>query len=240
MTDSSPWDYALLEQQLGHQFATRSLCVTALTHKSWLNETEEEGRTDNERLEFLGDAVLSLCVSDLLMRRFPDRSEGELSKTRAVLVSEAGLAKAATSLGLGEWIFLGRGEEQAGGRHRPSILADALEALVGAVFFDGGFARAQAVAERLFGAAVEEAEKGTRLDYKSRLQERSQARLQKTPTYTVVGEEGPEHAKRFLVAISLDGREYGRAQGRSKKEAEQNAAALALALMDDEEGRSLP
>jgi ribonuclease-3 len=172
------------------------------------------------------------------MKRFPDRSEGELSKTRAVLVSEAGLARAAMSLGLGEWIFLGRGEEQAGGRHRPSILADALEALVGSVFLDGGFPGAYAVAEHLFSRTVEDAEKGTRLDYKSRLQERSQARLQKTPTYTVVGEEGPEHAKRFLVAISLEGREYGRAHGRSKKEAEQNAASLALSVLDEEEGAS--
>src|SRR5579872_1263987 len=114
--------YAVLERQLGYVFADVGLCASALTHKSWLNEKHEAGRTDNERLEFLGDAVLALVVSDLLMKRFPLRSEGELSKTRAAIVSEAGLAKAAEGLGLGQWIFLGRGEDQAGGRRKPSIL----------------------------------------------------------------------------------------------------------------------
>jgi len=224
--------HAALERRLGYAFADGSLCDSALTHKSWLNEKHEPGRTDNERLEFLGDAVLALVVSDLLMRRFPLRSEGELSKTRAAIVSEAGLARAAESLGLGQWIFLGRGEDQAGGRHKPSILSDALEALIGAIYLDGGFAAARAVAERMFGSALEEAEKNARTDYKSRLQERSQALLQATPQFQVVGEDGPDHDKRFQVAILLDGREYGRAGGRSKKEAEQSAAALALAALD--------
>jgi ribonuclease-3 len=224
--------YTALEAQLAYAFADVGLCESALTHKSWLNETHEPGRTDNERLEFLGDAVLALVVSDLLMKRFPLRSEGELSKTRAAIVSEAGLAKAAEAMGLGQWIFLGRGEDQAGGRRKPSILSDALEALIGAIYLDGGFAVARAVAERLFGRALEEAEKNARNDYKSRLQERSQALLQATPQYLVVGEEGPDHDKRFQVAIFLEGKEYGRAGGRSKKEAEQSAAALALATLD--------
>src|SRR5690242_8666501 len=125
--------YAALERSLGYQFRQEPLCESALTHKSWLNERAEAGRTDNERLEFLGDAVLALVVSDLLMRRFPDHPEGELSKKRAALVNEGGLARLAEVLALGQWIFLGRGEEQAGGRQKRSILADAFEALIGAV-----------------------------------------------------------------------------------------------------------
>jgi len=232
----------MLEERIGHTFADPGLCEAALTHKSWLNEAQRSGRTDNERLEFLGDAVIALVVSDLLMRQFPDRAEGELSKTRAVIVSESGLAKSAEAIGLGDWVFLGRGEDQAGGRRKPSILSDALEALMGAVYLDGGLVAAQTVAERLFGQALQDAEKHARHDYKSRLQERAQALLQTTPLYAVVGEEGPDHDKRFQVSIVLAGREYGRAIGRSKKEAEQNAAALALASLeavspDDDGGR---
>ena len=222
----------MLEERIGHTFADPGLCEAALTHKSWLNEAQRSGRTDNERLEFLGDAVIALVVSDLLMRQFPDRAEGELSKTRAVIVSESGLAKSAEAIGLGDWVFLGRGEDQAGGRRKPSILSDALEALMGAVYLDGGLVAAQTVAERLFGQALQDAEKHARHDYKSRLQERAQALLQTTPLYAVVGEEGPDHDKRFQVSIVLAGREYGRAIGRSKKEAEQNAAALALASLE--------
>jgi ribonuclease III len=237
MTDTDR-PYGALEGRLGHTFRDPSLCEAALTHKSWLNEAQPaSGRRDNERLEFLGDAVLALVISDLLMRTFPDRSEGELSKTRAVIVSESGLAKAAEALALGPWIFLGRGEDQAGGRRKPSILSDALEALFGAVYLDGGLAAAQAVAERLFGQALDDAEKDTRLDHKSRLQERAQATLQTTPVYSVIREDGPDHDKRFEVAIALGGREYGRAMGKSKKEAEQNAAAQALRVLDPRERR---
>ena len=224
--------YAALEALLGHAFADRALCEAALTHKSWLNEATGTARTDNERLEFLGDAVLALVVSDLLMKRFPDRSEGELSKARAVVVSEVGLSRTAQGIGLGQWIFLGRGEDQAGGRGKASILSDALEALMGAVYLDGGLEAARRVAEQLFSEALDDVETQTRHDYKSRLQERSQALLQATPQYRVVGQEGPDHDKRFSVTISLGGREYGRAMGRSKKEAEQNAAAQALAILE--------
>jgi len=232
MSDASR-PFGRLEQRLGHTFSDRTLCETALTHKSWLNEAPRSERGNNERLEFLGDAVLTLAVSDMLMARLPTASEGELSKTRAVLVSEAGLARVAEGLDLGEWIFLGRGEEQAGGRARPSILADAFEALVGAVFIDAGFAPARAIVERLFGGALASAEHGLRRDFKSRLQERSQALMQQAPQYVVVGQEGPDHDKTFRVAISLAGRELGQASGKSKKEAEQNAAAVALGKLDE-------
>jgi ribonuclease III len=236
MSDDGVRPYDRLERQLGYTFADQTRCETALTHKSWLNEAVAPGRTDNERLEFLGDAVLNLTVSDMLMRRFPDRSEGELSKTRAVIVSETGLAGAADRLGLGAWIFLGRGEAQAGGRRKLSILADALEALVGAIFVDGGFDAAYSVSERLLATAVEESDKGLQLDYKSRLQERSQALLQQTPRYAVVGEDGPDHDKTFWVSITIGERELGRATGKSKKEAEQSAAALALAKLEGHAG----
>jgi ribonuclease III len=232
MSTREPESYAALEQQLGHTFADRALCEAALTHKSWLNEAVGTARTDNERLEFLGDAVLALVVSDLLMKRFPALSEGELSKARAVIVSEVGLSKTAQGIDLGQWIFLGRGEDQAGGRGKASILSDALEALMGAVYLDGGLAAAHVVAEQLFATALRDADQQTRHDYKSRLQERSQALLQATPQYRVVGQEGPDHDKRFAVTISLGGREYGRATGRSKKEAEQSAAAQALAILE--------
>jgi ribonuclease-3 len=232
MTSQDEASYEALEARLGHVFADRTLCEAALTHKSWLNEAQDPSRTDNERLEFLGDAVLALVVSDLLMRRYPERSEGELSKARAVIVSELGLSRTALGIGLGQWVFLGRGEDQAGGRGKASILSDALEALMGAVYLDGGLEPARAVAETLFGAALDDASAQTVHDYKSRLQERSQAQLQSTPEYRVVAQEGPDHDRRFSVAISLAGKEYGRAMGRSKKEAEQNAAALALAILD--------
>jgi len=225
---------AELEARLGHSFRNAALCETALTHTSWVNEAGQPERSDNERLEFLGDAVLDLVVSDLLMRRFPDRREGDLSRARAALVSEPGLAQVAVALELGRFILLGKGEERTGGRGRPSILANALEALMGAIYIDAGFDAAAAVASRLFESRIEEVDQHARLDYKSRLQERAQALWQTAPVYEVVAEEGPDHDKRFEVALSLAGRPYGRAVGRSKKEAEQGAAAAALEALERE------
>jgi len=225
---------AELEARLGHAFRNAALCETALTHTSWVNEAGQPERSDNERLEFLGDAVLDLVVSDLLMRRFPDRREGDLSRARAALVSEPGLAQVAVALELGRFILLGKGEERTGGRGRPSILANALEALLGAIYVDAGFDAAAAVASRLFESRIEEVDQHARLDYKSRLQERAQALWQTAPVYEVVAEEGPDHDKRFEVALSLAGRPYGRAIGRSKKEAEQGAAAAALEAIERE------
>jgi ribonuclease-3 len=227
----SPSPYAALEEKLGYRFRTISLCENAVTHRSWLNEANEAGRADNERLEFLGDSVLSLAISDILMRRFPEQPEGELSKARSALVNEAGLARVSDGLQLGQWIFLGRGEEQAGGRQKRSLLSNALEALIGAVYLDGGFAAAFRVVERLFQPVLAETPATTSRDFKSRLQEVSQARLQLAPVYTVIGQHGPDHDKTFEVAISLGDKEYGRGQGKSKKEAQQNAAELALAQL---------
>jgi ribonuclease-3 len=230
--DAPPARYAELEARLGYTFRNAALCETAMTHTSWLNEAGQPNRSDNERLEFLGDAVLDLVVSDLLMRRFPDRREGDLSRSRAALVSETGLAHVAAALDVGRFILLGKGEERTGGRSRPSILANALEALMGAIYIDAGFDVAAAVSGRLFEGRMEDVDAHARLDYKSRLQERAQALWQMAPVYEVVAEGGPDHDKRFEVALSLGGRPYGRAVGRSKKEAEQGAAAAALEAIE--------
>jgi ribonuclease-3 len=223
-----------LEARLGYVFRDRALAETALTHTSWRNEAPSPGRADNERLEFLGDAVLALVVSDLLMRRLPDSAEGDLTRARAALVSEGGLARAAGTLDLGRFLFVGRGEERTGGRGRPSILADALEALMGAVYLDGGLEAVAAAVARLFQSELGDLESHARLDYKSRLQERAQALWQVAPVYQVVAESGPDHDKRFEVALSFAGREWARASGRSKKEAEQSAAAVALETIERE------
>jgi ribonuclease-3 len=229
-----PSPYAILEDKLAYVFRDASFIETALTHRSWMNESEDAGRSDNERLEFLGDAVLALVTSDLLMKRFPEQPEGELSKSRAAIVNEGSLARIADTLTLGQWIFLGKGEEQAGGRQKRSLLANAFEAMVGAVYLDGGFQAAFGVAERLMEPLIAEVSTAANKDFKSRLQELAQARLQISPSYTVLSERGPDHAKTFEVAILIGEKEYGRAFGRSKKEAQQSAAEQALALMEAE------
>ncbi len=230
--------YAPLEGRLGHRFTDVGLLERALTHKSFLNENPHAvaaGREDNERLEFLGDAVLGLAVGHLLMEAFPSRSEGELSKTRAQIVSESGLRGAAEQVGLGEWLFLGRGEEQSGGRRKASLLADACEAVMAAVYLDAGFPTALEVARRLFAGAVQAARDAAgHADYKTRLQERAQGSLRLQPRYAVVGTAGPDHDKTFEVALFLGEREVARATGKSKKEAEQRAAERALQVMETE------
>jgi ribonuclease III len=225
--------YAPLEARLGYNFTDRARLESALTHKSYLNENADWGRPDNERLEFLGDAVLDLVVGHLLMEAAPERNEGELSKTRAAIVNETGLAQVAGELGLGEWLFLGRGEEQSGGRRKPSVLADACEALVAAVYLDGGFDAAFAVVKRLFAARVGSAREAGLSDYKTRLQERA-ARRRVQVRYTLVQEQGPDHDKTFEIAACIGEREYARGVGKTKKEAEQRAAELALRALDDE------
>jgi ribonuclease-3 len=227
--------YDPLCELLGHTFTDGNLLERALTHKSFLNENPQAvaaGRQDNERLEFLGDAVLDLAIGHLLMESFPSRTEGELSKTRAQIVSEPGLAEVASALGLGQWLFLGRGEEQSGGRRKPSLLADACEAVMAAIYLDAGFPTALATTRRLFAGAVAAAHDAGGSDYKTRLQERAQGLLKLQPRYSVITTVGPDHDKTFEVAVTLGDREYARASGKSKKEAEQRAAERALALLD--------
>ncbi|HEY2744638.1 MAG TPA: ribonuclease III [Polyangia bacterium] len=232
-TEDNP--YALLESRLGYVFADRARLETALTHKSYLNENASWGRPDNERLEFLGDAVIDLAVGHLLMDAAPERNEGELSKTRAAIVNELGLADVAGELGLGEWLFLGRGEEQSGGRRKPSVLADACEALVAAVYLDGGFDAAFAVVKRIFGLRVASAREAGLHDFKTRLQERA-ARRRLSVRYLVVSEHGPDHDKTFEIAVHVGDREYAHGVGKTKKEAEQRAAETALSALAGESG----
>lgn len=201
----------------------------ALTHRSYLNECGEAEEENNERLEFLGDAVVDLSVGHQLMQRLPRAREGELSKYRAMVVSEASLARGAVELNLGPHLRLGKGEEQSGGRHKASILADAFEALIGAVYVDGGYAQADAAICRILGHLIDSAVEGDLdRDHKTRLQEIAQREMRLMPRYKVIESRGPDHAKVFTVAVFLGDNEAARAEGPSKKVAEQRAARLAL------------
>jgi ribonuclease III len=224
---AEPSPFGALEAVLGHEFRDRGLLELALRHASWCNEHANTGQEDNERLEFLGDAVLGLVVGQRLMTRFGELRQGELSKMRAQVVSEVGLSQAARKVDLGRWLSLGKGEEKSGGRTKPSILADAFEAILAAVYLDGGFEAAEGMVTRLLAERISTVEPNDFYDFKTRLQETAQARLRATPTYRVVQELGPDHEKQFVVAVSITDEEWGRAVGKSKKEAEQMAAAEA-------------
>lgn len=212
-----------LEAALGHRFARPEHLELAVTHSS------SGEPVNNETLEFLGDAVLALAVSDLLMGRFPGAREGELSKMRAALVNEDVLARKARQLDLGRWLCLGRGEEKSGGRDKPSILASAYEAVLGAIYLDAGYEPARAVVEAHFESDVSERTTVASRDYKTQLQELTQRLFRETPSYTLVQESGPDHEKRFVSEILIGGVTRGRGIGRSKKTAEQAAAMEALA-----------
>ncbi len=220
-----------LEEHMGYLFESPSLLDQALTHKSYANEAGAD-LPDNERLEFLGDAVLDLAVSHLLYEAVPALSEGDMSKIRAHLVREESLEAIAQSLDLGNFLRLGRGEEQSGGREKASILANGFEALVAAIYLDSGFDLAFRFVETIFLPAISGME-GVVVDadFKTRLQEFCQARYGKAPAYRLVTESGPDHAKLFEVEILVGSRALGRGRGRSKKEAEQRAAQNALEIL---------
>lgn len=215
-----------LQETLGYRFRDRSLLEEALTHRSLLNEIDERDRRDNERLEFLGDAVLGLVVADLLMKALPQGREGELTLNRAALVKRKKLADIARRLHLGEYLYLGKGEERSAGRQKISILADAFEAVVGAVFLDGGFDAVRNLVEAQFAEFVEEIRKEHRAapDPKTRVQELFLALFHVSPVYEVIAESGPDHAKTFRVRLSLNQLSLANGVGRNKKEAEQDAA----------------
>jgi len=217
-----------LENALNYTFCDRSLPLQALTHKSFSNE-QSEFVLHNERLEFLGDAVLELVISQWVFRQYPDIPEGGLTRIRAEVVSEKGLAEIARELDLGQGLLLGRGEERSGGREKPSLLADALEALLGAIFLDGGFAAACQVVERRFAAAIKKSallRYGS--DYKTCLQERLQACYNQLPEYVMTQVSGPDHDRVFSMEVRFSGKLLGKGSGSSKKSAEQKAAAAAL------------
>lgn len=219
---------AALVARLGLDLAEDRL-DEALTHASFANE-RRGGCTDNQRLEFLGDAVLGLLVGETLMRRFPSAKEGELSLLRSLLVSAEALATWARRVGLGPALRVGRGADAAGERDRDNVLADAAEALVGAVYLDRGLEAARALADLVVAGLLAdlEARGAAGRDPKSELQERVQARGEPSPTYRIVGAEGPDHRREFIVAVEVRGQELGVGRGRSKKLAEQDAARAAL------------
>ena len=218
-----------LERKLNYVFHRRALLEEALSHSSYANEHRAAGLHSNERLEFLGDSVLGFVTAEFLFRQHPDLPEGDLTRIRAALVCEQSLFEAAQRLDLGRHLKLGRGEESGGGRQRPSILADAMEAVFAAVYLDGGIAAADALIHRLLlDAEREEAVEERRRDYKTALQELVQRTPGTSVTYQLVEESGPDHDKHFVVEVRLNSNPIGRGGGRSKKEAEQAAAELAL------------
>ena len=221
----------VLQERLGAEKLEPSLGLAALTHKSYSNEHRGEAVVDNERLEFLGDAVVDLLVSHRLMERFPSADEGELSKLRALIVNEDALARIARELRVGELLRMGRGEELTGGRDKSSVLADALEAVIAAVYLTEGLSGAMAMVDRHFAEVLDGVAEGrSGDDYKTRLQELMQSQGRVPPRYRVVAEEGPDHAKTFEVEVSIGGEVFGRATGRNKKEAEQAAARKTLEM----------
>ncbi len=214
-----------LEAKLGYSFRDRSLLENALTHSSYANENHA-AMGSNERLEFLGDSVLGMVTADYLFRAHPDLPEGDLTRTRAALVCEESLAEVADRLELGDYLKLGRGEAAGGGRERPSIRADAVEAVLAAVYLDGGLEECAKIIRRFI--LDKEREKGASRDYKTALQELVQRRSGQVLAYQLIGESGPDHAKRFAVEVTLNGESIGRGEGHSKKEAEQMAAKAAM------------
>jgi len=217
---------ANLAERLGHTFGDLSLLQHALAHRSWCGE-QEGGAPSNERLEFLGDAVLGLVVAGFTYDRYPHFPEGKLAKVRSAVVNARVLAQVAAGLGVGEVLLLGRGEEGSGGRTKASILADAFEAVLGAVYLDAGWDAAQRLVLRELGAAIERAgEEPDDFDHKSRLQEKAVRDGEGTPRYVVVG-SGPDHDRAYVAEVYLGGTCWGTGEGRSKKDAEQEAARAA-------------
>jgi ribonuclease III len=223
-------EFGPLQQALGYRFRDRGLLEHAMTHTSRANEDVSGGVADNESMEFLGDALLGFVIADMLFREFPDYDEGEKSKAKASLVSTAALARQAERLGLGDHLLLGRGEEKTGGRRKQALLADGYEALIAAIYLDGGVEPARAFIAREFAAEIEEVRRhgiGTQ-DHKSALQEWLQSRDLPLPEYRLAGSLGPDHRKLFEIDIFVRGERVASGTGPSKKEAEQEAARATL------------
>ena len=218
-----------LEDKLSYKFKDKKLIIEALTHKSYKQPY------DNERLEFLGDAVLDLIVGEYLFKKFPKSDEGKLSKIRASLVNEAGFDKLARALKLGDYILLSNAEDNNGGREKPSLLSNAFEAIIGAIYLEAGLKTVEMIAIKLIEANHEEISLDSLFcDFKTTLQELTQARFGMTPEYKVISSRGPDHLKEFEVGVFIQDKEYARAVGKSKKIAQQEAAKEAVTLLNEE------
>lgn len=227
-----------LEERLDYRFCDVDLLVTALTHRSYVNENRQPGVSDNERLEFLGDSVLGLCVSDLLIKKYVDGSEGDLTKMRSVLVGEKNLAQLARGLQIGNCLLIGRGEENAGSRARDSFLANAFEAVVAAVYLDSGYENVRTVVKKLIEPFLEkETLPSAYFDYKTLLQEFCQRKFKTIPMYLLADTSGPEHAKVFEVKVVIVDKLTAIGTGTSKKEAEKQAAQKAWKILQDDESQ---
>ncbi|MDK2919302.1 MAG: ribonuclease [Candidatus Petromonas sp.] len=221
--------YNKLEAFIGYEFINKDLLTEALTHSSFANEKKIKSNKYNERLEFLGDSVLGLIISEYLFRNYPELPEGKLTKIRAKIVCEPSLADCAKSIDLGNYLKLGKGEESTGGRNRTSILADAFEALIGSIYLDGGMENARKFIMKIMRKIIEDAICGKIfIDYKTRLQEILQADSTNKITYEIVDEIGPDHNKTFYTQVKNNDRIIGYGNGKNKKESEQNAAKMAL------------
>jgi len=225
-------NFSTFAKRLGLSLNNLDLLVEALTHRSYLNEHREYTGSHNERLEFLGDAVLELATTDFLFKKFPAAPEGELTSYRAALVNTVSLAESARALGVSEFLLLSKGESRDTGRARDVILADAFEAIIGAVYLDQGFGAAEAfIAKNLYGKIDEVIAKRSYQDAKSRFQEIAQEKRGITPSYETLSEEGPDHAKLFTVGVFIGAEEIAQGEGQSKQEAEQSAAEAGLDKM---------
>lgn len=223
------------EKRIGYKFKKREHLRRALMHKSYANEHRLPQTEHNERYEYLGDAVLELTISHILMERFPQYPEGELSKLRAAIVNEGQLAELARTISLGDYMYLGKGEEQTGGRDKPSLLSDAFEAVLGGIYLDRGFDKARKVVEGIYEKVLHSAgAAGFVRDFKTKLQEVSQARFRAVPRYRLQNTTGPDHAKVFEVHLFINDQRMGVGKGQSKKAAEQQAAAQALQKLESE------
>jgi ribonuclease-3 len=234
-------EFADLERAIEYRFRDRGLLERAMTHTSRANEDVSGGAVDNESLEFLGDAILGFVVADLLFRELPSSTEGQKSKIKAALVSATTLARLADRLLLGEHLLLGRGEETTGGRRKQALIADAYEALIAAIYLDGGVEQARAFIVREFAPLIDDARAHglVRFDHKSALQEHLQARNQPLPEYRLTASMGPDHRKEFRVAVCLRGEAVAEGTGASKKDAEQEAARLALEKLGADSDRTV-
>lgn len=222
-------DFAPLEEKIGHVFKDRRLLEMAFTHRSYLNENRAHGREHNERLEFLGDAVLELVVTAFLFKKYSTEAEGALTSYRAALVNTVSISDAATKLGMNGFLLLSRGEAKDTGRARAVILANAFEALIGAIYLDGGYEAAERfIASQLFHKTEDVVTKRLWQDPKSRFQEASQEKHGATPVYELIAQSGPDHDKRFVSAVSVNGARIAQGEGKSKQEAEVAAAEKAL------------